>query len=100
MYAEILTGPRAGMYVNTSHNKRNGQAFVMVERNGVEYHVYGTGKNRTVVEMRRHSAAPAKTPSPTTTAGSVTPDTGTTTTSGTSSTGVTAGRITTDTATN
>ena len=100
-YAEILTGPRAGMYLNTSHNKRSGQAFVMVERNGVEYHVYGTGKNRTVVEMRRHTPAPANSSSPTTTSGSVTPDTGksTTTTSGTATTGVTAGKITTDTST-
>jgi flagellar hook-basal body complex protein FliE len=98
-YSEVLTGPRAGMYINTSHNKRAGQAFVMVERNGVEYHVYGTGKNRTVVEMKRHSPAPATTTTPATTSGSVTPDTGTTTTSGTSSAGVTAGQITTDTST-
>jgi flagellar hook-basal body complex protein FliE len=98
-YSEILTGPRAGMYLNTSHNKRAGQAFVMVERNGVEYHVYGTGKNRTVVEMKRHSAPATTTTAPTTTAGSVTPDTGTTTTTGTSSPGVTAGKITTDTST-
>src|SRR5689334_1832156 len=60
-YAEILTGPRAGMYVNTTHNKRAGQAFVMVERNGVEFHIYGTGKNRTVVEMKRHTPAAAST---------------------------------------
>ena len=100
-YAEVLTGPRAGMFVNTSHNKRAGQAFVMVERNGVEYHVYGTGKNRTVVEMKRHSAPAATSTSPTTTGGTVTPDTGTstTTTSGTSTTGVTAGKITTDSST-
>jgi uncharacterized membrane protein YebE (DUF533 family) len=73
-YAEILTGPRAGMYINTTHNKRAGQAFVLVERNGVAYHVYGTGKHRTVIEMRRHTAPPASTTS-TTTSGSVTPDT-------------------------
>src|ERR1700760_236404 len=80
MYSEILTGPRAGMYLNTSHNKRDGQAFVMVERNGVQYHVYGTGKNRTVVEMKRHSAPATTTTAPTTTAGSVTPDTTSSTT--------------------
>jgi hypothetical protein len=105
-YSEVLTGPRAGMYVNTTHNKRAGQAFVMVERNGVEYHIYGTGKHRTVVEMKRHTPAPAST-TPTTTGGSVTPDTGTAkpATSTSSATGtttttggtVTAGRITTDT---
>ena len=104
-YSEILTGPRAGMYLNTTHNKRAGQAFVMVERNGVEYHIYGTGKNRTVVEMKRHTPAPAST-TPTTTGGSVTPDTTGTTTSSTTTTGttasgstVTAGKITTDTST-
>jgi hypothetical protein len=82
-YAEILTGPRAGMYLNTTHNKRAGQAFVMVERNGVEYHVYGTGNHRTVVEMKRHTPAAA---SPTGAGG---------TAAGT----VTAGQITTDTST-
>jgi hypothetical protein len=87
------------MYLNTSHNKRDGQAFVMVERNGVQYHVYGSGKNRTVVEMKRHTPAPAKTSSPTTTPGSVTPDNGTTS-PGTGSTGVTPGKITVDTSTN
>jgi len=104
-YSEILTGPRAGMYVNTTHNKRAGQAFVMVERNGVEYHIYGTGKNRTVVEMKRHTQATAST-TPTTTSGTVTPDTTGTTTSSTTTTGttasgstVTAGKITTDTST-
>jgi hypothetical protein len=73
-YSEILTGPRAGMYLNTTHNKRAGEAFVLVERNGVAYHVYGTGKHRTVIEMRRHTAPPASTTS-TITSGSVTPDT-------------------------
>jgi hypothetical protein len=108
-YAEILTGPRAGMYVNTTHNKRAGQAFVMVERNGVEFHIYGTGKNRTVVEMKRHTPAAAST-GPTTTTGSVTPDTGTATTPTTATTpstgtttttggSVSPGKIVTDTST-
>jgi hypothetical protein len=97
-YAEILTGPRAGMYLNTTHNKRAGQAFVLVERNGVQYHIYGTGKDRHVVEMRKHNAAPTAT-KPTTTSGSVTPDTGTTTGSTSSGGTVTAGKIVTDTST-
>jgi hypothetical protein len=95
-YAEVLTGPRAGMYVNTSHNKRAGEAFVMVHRNGVELHVYGTGKNRHVVEMKRHSdpaGAVAKTPA-------TTPATTGTTTSGTTTSGTTtAGKIVTDAST-
>src|SRR3954463_11855947 len=95
-YAEILSGSRAGMYLNTSHNKRSGEAFVMVHRNGVELHVYGTGKNRHVVEMKRHSdpaGAVAKTPA-------TTPATTGTTTSGTTTSGTTtAGKIVTDAST-
>jgi hypothetical protein len=101
-YAEILTGPRAGMYLNTTHNKRAGQAFVLVERNGIQYHIYGTGKDRHVVEMRKHGT-PHTSSKPTTTTGSVTPDTGTTTSStttgSTTSGGTVAGKIVTDTST-
>jgi hypothetical protein len=100
LYAEILTGPRAGMFINTSHNVRRGDAFVMVHRNGVELHVYGTGKNRHVVEMRRHSdPAPASKTTPDTSKTS-TPTTSTPTTSTTpSGTTTTAGKIVTDTST-
>jgi hypothetical protein len=45
-YADILNGRRSGMYLNTSGNARHGQAFVLVERNGREYHIYGSGKDR------------------------------------------------------
>ena len=38
------------MYLNTSGNVRDGQAFVLVKRDGREYHIYGTGKDRTIVE--------------------------------------------------
>ena len=107
-YAEILTGPRAGMYLNTSHNARNGQSFVMVHRNGVELHVYGTGKNRHVVEMKRHTPVATDTSATTgttsttdktssSTATTPTAATGTTTTGTTSSGTVTSGKITTDT---
>ena len=52
-YADILTGPRNGMYLNTSGNKRNGQAFVLVKRDGKEFHIYGSGKDRVVVCLKR-----------------------------------------------
>jgi hypothetical protein len=52
-YAEITHGPRNGMFVNTSGNKRDGQAFVRVERDGKEFHIYGSGKDRLVVCLRR-----------------------------------------------
>lgn len=52
-YAEIDGGKRDGLYVNTSNNKRRGQAFVLVHKHGREYHIYGTGKNRLVVALRK-----------------------------------------------
>jgi hypothetical protein len=52
-YADVLTGPRNGMYINTSGNKRDGQAFVLVKRDGKEFHVYGSGKDRVVVCLKR-----------------------------------------------
>ncbi len=53
-YSDITAGPRNGMYLNTSGNKRHGQAFVMVKRDGKEFHVYGTGKDRLVVCLKRN----------------------------------------------
>ena len=61
-YADILTGPRNGMYLNTSGNKRDGRAFVLVKRDGKEFHVYGSGKDRVVVCLRRKDDAAAPTP--------------------------------------
>jgi hypothetical protein len=48
-YVEITSGDREGMFINTSGNVRNGQAFVLVRKHGKEYHIYGTGKDRLVV---------------------------------------------------
>ena len=60
-YSDVLTGPRNGMYVNMSGNKRDGQAFALVKRDGKEFHIYGSGKDRVVVCLRRkdddHKAA-------------------------------------------
>jgi|tagenome__1003787_1003787.scaffolds.fasta_scaffold20320179_2 hypothetical protein len=66
-YADIVTGPRAGLYVNTSDNKRAGEAFVLVRRNGREYHIYGTGKDRVVIGLKAKpdTTPPAKTTAPT-----------------------------------
>lgn len=52
-YAEITSGAREGMYINTSGNKRHGEAFVLVNKLGVEYHIYGTGADREVVAIKR-----------------------------------------------
>ena len=56
-YADITAGPRNGMYLNTSGNKRDGQAFVLVKRDGKEYHIYGSGKDRLVVCLKRKEDA-------------------------------------------
>jgi hypothetical protein len=55
-YAEITAGERAGMFINTSGNVRHGEAFVLVRKNGKEYHVYGSGKDRLVVGFHMPSA--------------------------------------------
>jgi hypothetical protein len=64
-YADVTAGPRNGMYINTSGNKRDGQAFVLVKRDGKEFHIYGSGKDRLVVCLKRKEdadeTAPAKT---------------------------------------
>lgn len=60
-YAEISGGKRDGLYVNTSHNKRHGQAFVLVHKHGREYHIYGHGKNRVVVCLRKREPTPETT---------------------------------------
>jgi hypothetical protein len=51
-YADIVSGKRKGMYINTSGNERHGQAFVLARRNGIEYHIYGSGKDRLVVALK------------------------------------------------
>src|SRR3954449_12579401 len=50
-YSEILTGPRAGMYLNTSGGKRDGEAFILVKHDGREDHIYGTGADRKVISV-------------------------------------------------
>ena len=56
-YADITAGPRNGMFLNTSGNKRDGQAFVLVKRDGKEFHIYGSGKDRVVVCLKRKDDA-------------------------------------------
>jgi hypothetical protein len=57
-YHEILTGPRAGMYLNKSGNARDGEAFVLVKHDGKEDHIYGTGKDRKVVSSSSETTPP------------------------------------------
>jgi hypothetical protein len=75
-YADILNGTRSGMYLNTSGNKRDGDAFVLVKREDREYHIYGTGKDREIFSVKDPTSKTASTDSTdTTTKTSTTPDT-------------------------
>jgi len=57
-YLEVMSGPRNGMFINTTNNERRGQAFVLVERGNHDLHIYGTGKNRRVI-ISWHKDQPA-----------------------------------------
>jgi hypothetical protein len=50
-YADILSGPRNGWYVNTSGGVRDGMAFHIVHKGDKTFHVYGTGKHKQLVEV-------------------------------------------------
>jgi hypothetical protein len=51
-YSDIVRGPRNGLYLNTSGNERHGEVFSLVKRDGKVFHVYGTGKDKLVVQLR------------------------------------------------
>ncbi|MEA2383856.1 MAG: hypothetical protein QOH72_3827 [Solirubrobacteraceae bacterium] len=89
-YVEIVSGPRNGMFINNTGSRRDGEAFLIVKRNGREFHVYGTGKERSVYEVGRERAA--------TPAAGTTGTTGTDGATGTSGTGA-SGTTTTGTTT-
>jgi hypothetical protein len=51
-YADILSGSRNGYYVNIQQgSSREGDVFHIVKKDGKEYHVYGTGDDKTMVEV-------------------------------------------------
>jgi hypothetical protein len=85
-YKEIVSGPRNGMFINNTGNRRDGEAFLIVTRNGREFHIYGSGEDRKVYEVGR--TRDASTDSGTTTSG--TTGTGTTGTTGSGTTGTSA----------
>jgi hypothetical protein len=73
-YADILNGSRSGMYLNTSGNKRDGDAFVLVKRDDREYHIYGTGKDREIFSVKAQASKTATTDSTDTTTKTSTAD--------------------------
>ena len=59
-YAQIADGERKGLYVNQSGNARDGDAFKLVERDGRSFHIYGTGADRQVFEVKLATKATAQ----------------------------------------
>jgi hypothetical protein len=58
-YEEIISGPRNGMFINRSGNSRDGEAFVLVKKDGRDVHIYGSGKDReTVVIWHNEDKSP------------------------------------------
>ena len=57
-YARIENGADKGRYVNQlASSPRLGSVFRMVERDDRVFHVYGTGKDRVIVEVKAKSTA-------------------------------------------
>ena len=50
-YADILEGSRNGLYVNISGGVRDGMAFQIVKKGDKVFHVYGTGKDRQMIQV-------------------------------------------------
>jgi hypothetical protein len=85
-YADILGGARNGLFVNISGGVRDGMAFQIVKKGDKVFHVYGTGKDRQMIEVGEHKKATGSAPaSSSTTTGS------SSTTSSSSATGGTGG---------
>ena len=76
-YADILSGPRNGYYINLQQGSvREGEVFHIVKRGGKEFHVYGEGDDKVWVEVgkkKKATAAAENTPA----TESTTPATGT-----------------------
>jgi hypothetical protein len=78
-YARIENGADKGLFLNQlASSPRLGSAFRMVERDDRVFHVYGTGKDRTIVEVKAKTTTDT-TPA-TSTATTTTPATSTATT--------------------
>jgi hypothetical protein len=56
-YVEVMSGPRNGMFINTSDNARRGEAFVRIRKDDRDLHIYGSGKNREVVTVMHDAKA-------------------------------------------
>jgi hypothetical protein len=50
-YADILSGPRNGYFVSLAPGPRQGKAFLIEQKDGKTFHVYGTGKSKQWVQV-------------------------------------------------
>ena len=49
-YARIISGPRAGQYINLTHGERRGQTFTIENRDGKDVHVYSATGTEVVIK--------------------------------------------------
>ena len=64
-FARIVNGDDKGMYLNQlAGSPRLGRAFKLVERADHVFHVYGTGKDRVIVEVKAKTTPDATTTTP------------------------------------
>ena len=56
-YAEIISGPRKGQYVNLTRGDRRGEAFAIEERDGKQVHVYKREGKDVVVSLEEEAKA-------------------------------------------
>jgi|GEM_PF-3491135 len=72
-YALVSNGADKGLYLNQlDGNPREGEVFKLVKRDDHVFHVYGTGKDKVVVEVKSKAKADSTTAQPT---GGTTPST-------------------------
>ena len=57
-YADVVSGPRNGYFVNLQDGPRQGEVFHRVRKDGRELHIYGEGRDRTVIEVKRQDTKP------------------------------------------
>ena len=61
-FSRIINGEDKGLYLNQlAGNPRMGKAFKLLERDDHVFHIYGTGKDRVIVEVKAKSTTDAAT---------------------------------------
>lgn len=59
-YADVISGPRNGSFINLGDGPRRGEVFQRIRKDGREYHVYGEGRDRQVIEVKRRGPDPER----------------------------------------